>query len=200
MYVHGAGEVRRDLVVKPVVVGEPAITGGQRHQLSRARVIEPVLPLSLVIEHGRHARHRLEKPLHLGDPLAAPDVDVGQLMVRHAEGLRRAGVEKLPPELGPHPDEPGLPQRAVQMDGTADLRDAVLREHDDPGAVTPHVLDQLPADGVDGAEVLLDVGMTRPEALQVVIEMWQIDERERRPPGIIHVSRAIGDPPSVPRN
>ena len=160
MDIDGAREVRRHLIVEPVVVGEPAIAGGERHQLPRARVIEPMRPLPLVVEHGRDSRQSFEQRLHLGHPLAAPHVDVGHLVVRHAEGLGRPGVQELSAELGPHPDEPGLAQGAVRMDGTADLRHAVLREHDDPGPVAPHVPDQLPADGVDGDEVLPEIGVT----------------------------------------
>ena len=41
-----------------------------------------------------------------------------------------------------------------------------------------------------------DRGMTGPEPLEVVVEMRQVDERERGPLGLVDVARAVGDPPA----
>ena len=78
--------------------------------------------------------------------------------------------------------------------GSADGGDAVLGEHDDACAVLLGVLDQLTADRVDRAEVARELRVVGPEALQVVVEVREIDERERRLPRVVDVLRAVGDP------
>jgi hypothetical protein len=61
-------------------------------------------------------------------------------------------------------------------------------------AVLLGVLDQLTANRVDRAEVGGELRITGPEPLQVVVEMRQVDERERRLPRVVDVLRAVGDP------
>ena len=141
--VDGPREVGRAGVVQPVVVGEPAV--GPRHgdQLARPRVVEPRRALPVLVEHALDAGQALQEALDLGHPLRPPHVDVGDLVVRHREGLGGAGVEQLAPELGAHLDELRLPERAVHVDGAGHRRDAVLGQHDHARPVPPRVGDQL---------------------------------------------------------
>jgi len=56
--VDGACEVRRGGVVQPVVVGEPPVGAGDRHQLARARMVEPGGPLALPVPAPARPRPR----------------------------------------------------------------------------------------------------------------------------------------------
>ena len=122
---------------------------------------------------------------------------MGDLVIGHREGGARARIEDLAAELlGPHRDEPCLAQRAVDVHGIGHGRDAVFGHHDHLAAARGRVVDQRAAHGVDLAQVLLHarVREIRAEALQVVVEMRQIGERERRIARLHHVQRRLGDP------
>ena len=90
--------------------------------------------------------------------------------------------------------QPRFAQYAVDVDRPAHARDPVLREHDDARAVLLDVLDQLPANRVDRAEIARQLRIARAEPLEVVVEVRQVDERERRVPRVVEVQRAVGDP------
>ena len=147
--VHGAREVGRARLVEKVVVGEPAVGARDRHQLARARMVQPALALAGLVEHPLHAGQRLDQRFDLGHQRGFSDVDVRDLVIGHGEGARCASVEQLAPELLAHLDVAGLAQRAVDVHRLRDRRDAVLREHDHARAGALCRLDQLAAHLID---------------------------------------------------
>ena len=79
-------------------------------------MVEPRGALAVLVEHALDAGQALQEALDLRHPLRPPHVDVGDLVVRHREGLGGAGVEQLAPELRAHLDQPRLAERAVHVD------------------------------------------------------------------------------------
>src|SRR5260370_17377397 len=57
--VHRSGIVWCQAVVEPVVVGEPGIWLGNRHQFSRSRMIEMSFALPLIVQHLCNTRSGL---------------------------------------------------------------------------------------------------------------------------------------------
>ena len=115
-------------------------------------------------------------------------------MVRDRKGLRGPGVEQFTAELLADGEQFRAPQRAIDMDRAVHGRHAVFREHDDASAIPLRVRNDLAADAIHGSEVGCDRGMVRPDALQTVIQMRQIDQRERRLAGLAHVDCGSRDP------
>ena len=85
MDLHQPREVRRALVVEPVVVGEPAVGLGQRDELAGALVIEPRVALRVGVEQRRDAGQRGQQLTDLGHVGRITDVDVRDLMVGDRE-------------------------------------------------------------------------------------------------------------------
>ena len=115
-------------------------------------------------------------------------------MVGDREGARLRHVEDLAAVLEPHADQAGLAQRAIDMDRRRDRRDAVFGEHDHARAVARRIVDEVARDRVDLGEALGDPRIVGPEALQVVVEMRQVDERQGRGARAAHMQGGIGDP------
>ena len=118
------------------------------------------------------------------------------LVVGERERARRPGVQQLAAELEPDLDQPGRAQGPVDVHGIADRRDAVLRDDDDAGAIPLRLLDQLAAEAVDLLQVLLQAGLFEvgAEALQVVVEVRQIAQGQRRLARGAHVHGGPRDP------
>ena len=87
-----------------------------------------------------------------------------------------------------------LAQHAVDVDRARDLADAVLGEHDHVGASRLVELDQVATDRVDLPHVLQRRRRPRADPLQVVVEMRQIDQRQRGRVFDLHQLRGVGDP------
>ena len=103
-------------------------------------------------------------------------------MVGEREGHRGAGIQLLAAHLHLHLDQAGLAQGAVDVHGITDRGDAIFGDDDDVLAVTLGGVDQQAADTVDLLEILDQpgVGEVRAEPLQVVVEVRQVAERQRR--------------------
>ena len=85
------------------------------------------------------------------------------------------------------------PERAVHVDGDGHITQPVLREHDDGGARGFVEPDEIERDGRDIAEVSIDRRIRDPTPLQVVVEVRQVDQRQRRVVFLV-------DPPGRVRN
>ncbi|CAO0825131.1 hypothetical protein SMICM17S_01944 [Streptomyces microflavus] len=105
-------------------------------------------------------------------------VDVGELVVGDGEGAGGHRVEVLHAVLGVHLQQARPAQRPVDVDGAADAGDAVLGECDD-GASLGAGVGQQRGDGpvqVGGGPV--GAGVVGAVALEVVVEVGQVAERE----------------------
>ncbi len=78
--------------------------------------------------------------------------------------------------------------------GRSTSRDGVLGKHHDFCAELAGGVDDFAGFGVDQPHVLLDAWIVRPQALQVVIEVRQVDQHQRRPMFAQDFDRRIGDP------
>ena len=119
------------------------------------------------------------------------------LMVADREGARGDRVEHLGPVLLADRQEAGVAQRPVEVHRRVDGRDAVFGQHQDAQAFGLGGSDQVARGRIEVAQRLRHrrMGRVRPVALQVVVEVRQVDERQRRPVGADHVPRGLGDPP-----
>ena len=89
-------------------------------------------------------------------PRRVAHIDMRDLVVGHRERRARAGVERLAPVLlAAYREQARRAQRAVDVDRVGRRRDAVFRDHDHPPPLALRRLDQLAAERVDLAEVLL---------------------------------------------
>ncbi len=78
--------------------------------------------------------------------------------------------------------------------GAGHLGDAVLRQHDHLRAVPLGRLQQRRAGRIHGARGLDGLRVVRAEALQVVVQVRQVHQRQRRLPGVHHVLAGPGNP------
>ncbi len=97
-----AGEVRGTVVVEPVVVGEPVVGFGDRHQLARAFVVDTERRLGAAVKNGVHPGQHGNHGLHARHVGGIRYVDVGDLVVGYGERLRRPRVEVLHAGLDVH--------------------------------------------------------------------------------------------------
>jgi hypothetical protein len=106
------------------------------------------------------------------------EIDVGDLVIGDGEGLTGSGVEEFEAEFVANGEVAVLAQEAVEVDGMVDGGDAVFG--DDPGfdAALLEEADQVIDEGIDEAKVSGDVGVMGAEALEVVIEVGEVDELE----------------------
>lgn len=121
-------------------------------------------------------------------------VDVGELVVGDGEGAGGHRVEVLHAVLGVHLQQARPAQRPVDVDGAADAGDAVLGEGDD-GASLGAGVGQQRGDGpvqVGGGPV--GAGVVGAVALEVVVEVGQVAEREVGGAGGDDVPGGVDDP------
>ena len=78
--------------------------------------------------------------------------------------------------------------------GRRDRRDAVLGQHDHARAVALGIGDQIARDRIDLGEALGDPRIVRTEALQVVVEVRQVDQRQRGRARAPDMQRGVRDP------
>ena len=129
------------------------------------------------IEHVLDSWRLLEERTDLVKPGRVVDVDMRDLMVGDGERRARAGVEHFEAELFANGDETLLPQHAVDVHGRRHVAQAVLRQDDDLNATSLEEGDEIAAQLVDLPDVGSCSRIARPNALQVVVEVRQIDER-----------------------
>ena len=96
-----------------------------------------------------------------------------------AKARAGAGIEQLAAALGVTAEQPGLAQRAVDVDRAWRPRDAVLGEDHDAAPRLGSV-DELAGTASSWREVLGGGWARRAEALQVVVEVRQVDQRQGR--------------------
>ena len=116
------------------------------------------------------------------EPRPVVHVDVRDLVIGDGERRARPGIEHL---AGRAPRRTAIRPRSrsarLMCTGRDTSHEAVLRQHDDPRAARFVELDQIAGDVVDlraGRPAARERIGTEP--LQVVVEMRQVDERQRR--------------------
>jgi hypothetical protein len=87
MDVHATGEIGRDRVVQPVIVGEPGAFGGDGDQVARARMVQAEFLFFLRAQDGFDAGLAGEEVARGGFERRVVEIDVGDLVVRDGEVL-----------------------------------------------------------------------------------------------------------------
>jgi hypothetical protein len=98
------------------------------------------------------------------------------VVVGDGKGSTGAAIEQLAPEFLLHHDPSTGAEDPVQRDGSSHLGETVFREDDGLYALLTVEREQPTHDGVDGAIVFGHTGAVRTEALQVVVDVRQVDE------------------------
>src|SRR6266705_7149469 len=119
---------------------------------------------------------------------------MGNLLLGHRKSLGCTRVQQLPTEFLAHRQEAGVAQHTVDVHWAAHLGDPILGKHDDVRAILLHMLYEFAAEGIDSVYIVPDRRMVGTEALQVVIEMRQIDQGEDWLVLVVDISRTVFDP------
>ena len=125
-------------------------------------------------------RQRTQTGGHLGHQFRAGYIDVRELVVRHGESVRGPRIELFTTSLDPYLQPAGLAQLAVDVYRPRYLGDPVLGQRHYVRAERPGLFDERPAQRIHGRDLRGDARMVWTEALQVVVQVRQVDERERR--------------------
>ena len=115
-------------------------------------------------------------------------------MIRDREHPARSKIDQLPPEFLLDRQPALRTEMAVQMDRRVDPADPILREDDDLDVALREVIDQIADNRIDATKVVLDLRRVRAESLEVVVEMREVDEVQRRLMPVLNPLRRIRDP------
>ena len=192
MDVHGAGEIGRAAVMEPIIIGEPGVGLGDGDEITSARVGEAGGGLSRRIPDFSDAGSFFQKLADGGRKRGIVQINVGDLMVGDGENAAGTGIENFAAELFLDGQPALLAKQAVEMDGGIHVGKAVFGEEDDGDAALAEKINEVADDGVHLAQVAVDDGIERgaaggrgcvfiggderPMALEVVIEVRQINE------------------------
>ena len=116
-------------------------------------------------------------------------------MIGHREGPGGPRVQVLHPGLGVHPQQPGIAQRPVDVDRPVYLGDPVLAEHHHRRGTCPCGLQQRRQYPVQLGRGGRGRRPARPEALQVVVEVWDVHQGQVRVVPGHHLLGGPADPP-----
>ena len=131
-------------------------------------------------EHARHAVDGLNRRTHRAEQRRIIHVNVRDLVIGDREGLAGAAIEQLEAELFLD-REPALgAEDAVQRDRAPHRRDAVFREHDRAHAALRVEIHQPARHAIDRAAIFRDPRIVGTEALEIVVKVRQVNEREIR--------------------
>ncbi len=194
MDIDGAREVGRHGVVEPVVIGEPTARFGDGDQIARARMAQAQLFLCGGVEDALDAGFGFNGGAHFVLDGGIVEINMRDLVIGHGEGARAAAVERLESEFVLDREPAVAAQHAIEVHRRVDLGDAVLGEHGDLNATRTEKVDEPASDVVDEPKIVGDLGIVRAEALQVVVEVRQVNEVECGPVLLLDPARGGGDP------
>src|SRR6186713_3710393 len=119
MNIYRAGEIRRDRIVKPVIISEPTLLIGDGNELTGPR-------MELVKNKGdaRLCSYDLSRPRNQG---VIVNVNMGNLMVGYGKDLTRPAIDHLESELIFNCNPPLLAKDSVQVNRAIHFGDPVLR-------------------------------------------------------------------------
>ena len=189
-----AAEVRRVLVVEPVVVGEPGVALGQHDELAGALVRQPGRGQRLALEHLAHAVERGDRLARGRDVGRVLYIHVRDLVVGDREGARGPRVQVLHARLRVDVQQAGAAQGAVDLDRALGGRDAVLAQDDDLVAAVAGVVDEVAEHVVELTRGVQRLRALGAEALVVVVEVRQVDQQQVELLVVEHDLGRVGDP------
>ncbi len=164
----------------PPVVGEPGVFVGEGDEVAGARVVEAGGGDLWAFEELGEAFEVLEGGAGGGEGVGLA-VDVGDLVIGHGEGAGGFVIDDgfaLGVELGF--EEAGLAEGEVGEDGGGGVGHAVVAEDDEVVACVADGVGEWCEEGVEGLEVGDILGVGWAEALEVEIEVGDVDELEVR--------------------
>ena len=178
--LHQPGEVRRPLVVQPVVIREPRVRLGDQHEFTGPGMVEAARRLAGTVQHrrdpGQPGAHRTGG----GEVTGIGHVDVGDLVVGHGERAGRPRVQVLHPGLGVNPQQARPAQRPVDVHRAARRGDAVLRQRHHGRAPRQASVEQRREHRVQGPGSGRGRRRVGAEPLEVVVEMRHVYQRQVR--------------------
>ncbi len=183
------------VIVEPVVVEEVGVGGGAEDEGAGAGVVDVCGgEVGGVVEDFLDAIE-CEEGDDGGHFSAFFEIDVGDLVIDHGEG---GGLLEVDEEFSVGiffgVEEAGFAEGEVGEDGFVDVRDAVVAGDDEVGVVGFGHGDEGGEEGVDVGEVFEDGGVVGAEALEVEIEVGDVDELEVGGVGFPDVFGGFGDP------
>ena len=98
-------------------------------------------------------------------------------MIGQGKGPGTPAVDRIETELLLDPQPSLVAELSIWVDRSPHLGYSVFGEDDHPNPPFFEKVDEIAGDLIDGPERRLDSGIIRPEALKVIIQMGQIDER-----------------------
>ena len=186
MDVHGPGKIRRPRIIQPVIVSEPRVRIRHGNQIARALVINTGGDFFRLAQHGIHASSLAQYIANLILQGHIIKINMRHLMIRHGEHPAGPGIENFPPQLILHRQPAAFPKNPVQVDGIVHIRNAIFREQHHRNAPSRKEINQPAHQRIHFAQVAIDFGIQPavrsvwPMPLQVVIQMRQVNQIERR--------------------
>ena len=194
MDVHATSVVRRFAVIEPVVISEPTAEVGNGDQIAAARVVESGEEFLLFAEDVLHTGRVLQQFADFVSNGGIVDVDVRELVIGDGDCLTAAGVNGFASKFVFDADPALLAEEAVEMHRAVHIGDAVFGEENDFDAAFFVEADETADDIINLFQCGRDFIEIQPVALEVVIKMRQIDERQAGPAFLFNPFRALGNP------
>ena len=194
MDVDGAGKVGRLVVVEPIVIGEPTAGIRDGDEIAAAGVVEPGFGEFGTVENALDAFSLGENGFNVLPQARVIEVDVGDLVIGDGEGATIAKFEDVAPQLFLDLEPAVLAKDAIEVNGAIDLGDAVFGEEDGLDAAFFEEPDEAANDFINGAEIFGDARIVRSPLLEVVVEVWEVDEVEVGGVFFLDPFGGVGDP------
>ncbi len=178
MDIDATGEIGGELVIEPIIVGKPGVFFGDGDEVAGAGMVEAQGGLLSAVENLGDAGLRFEQGANFFFQRGVVEIYMRDLVVGNSEGFAGAAIEQFEAELIFDGEPMVLAQEAVHVDGSINRSDAVFGEEQDLHGALLEKVDQVADDGIDLPKVLRDGRVIGAEALEVVIEVRQINQAQ----------------------
>ncbi len=98
------------------------------------------------------------------------------LVVGYRENLARPGIEHFESQLLFDGDPALLSKQPIQVNRMSNTDQAVLRQDNDPHAACLEKSNQVPHNGVKRLDISRERGILRPQPLEIVIQVRQVNK------------------------
>ena len=115
-------------------------------------------------------------------------------MIAHGEGAAGEGIEIFAERSRPHRQQSRLAQRSIEQDGAIHLHMPIFADHPYTRADSARGVEQRSASVIQFAGQTGHIAARGAEALRIVIQVRQIDERQIGPFALQYLGGAARDP------
>ena len=194
MDIHAAREIGLTLAFFPPVIREPAVSVGNDDEVAATHMLNAGGGLAVGVEHLRDTGRGEQDLANFLADRGIEDHDVRDLVVDDGEGLGVKGIEREATILGLELEPAMLAEDLVQRDGAVDGGDGVFGDDEDFDAAGFEEFGKVSDELVDVMTRDIAARIGRAKALEVVIEMRQVDQAEVGLLVFFNPAGAVSDP------